>query len=518
MKRISIAILLLAFMTCLPTAAQHAFKGQIRISDESFTMQGSLLRVRMHVSYDDNLLNRGETLTFTPMLKSNLHHQALSSVVILGRNVDSTRIRANIPVVLRNSNNKGRRGFDYDTTIPYESWMDNASFYVESEERNKKGKSHVYEDLVFDQLRLGRDPASTPEPMRASYSSPQFSVPQYNTAGVSVKPEAAPRYPMNPSSTPVSTRKNSIYTAPQAMPDWVQIIEPTDLKDGGLTVTGFIPLADSRKIGSMNTRRFNETVFRELRKALSDQLSIAGTTINTLSIVGYGAPIGNYRQNETRCAARALELKSYLLDRGGEAPNSVNVSWVAEDWDSIRAIVAASTFRLRDAALDIIRSVDVASGRESQLRMLGGGSLYSTLTNTVFPQVCRIEFTATLRREAVGSSISSERSVSLHSMYVTASNFAKGSREFNDIIDLSARLYPNYAEACINAAAVALMRGDLTQAAYYLKGYETDPRAYNNLGVLHLMQGDASKAEVYLMMANSAGVPEAGRVLNTMRR
>ena len=286
--------------------------------------------------------------------------------------------------------------------------------------------------------------------------------------------------------------------------------------DQGLVVSGIIPLADARKIGAMNTRRFNEAVYRELRNALRDKLSVTGTTINTLSITGYGAPIGNYRQNETRCAARALELKSYILGRGGDAPNSLNVSWVAEDWDSIRSLISNSTVRLRDAALDIIRSVDVSSGREEQLRMLGGGALYSNLTNTVFPQVCRLEYTATLRREAIGSSINSERAISLHSMYETACKFTKGSREFNDLIDLSARLYPNYAEACINAAGVALMRGDLNTAASYLKGYETDPRAYNNLGVLHLLQGDTSKAEVYLMMAKAAGVTEASQVLSAI--
>lgn len=481
-------LVLASLFATLPMFSQSAFKGQLHIGEESFVLQGSLLRVKLHVSYDDNLLNRGESLNFTPMLKNGYNHQALSSVVILGKGADSTRLRANIPVVLRDQFFKGRRGFDYDTTIPYESWMDGASFFIESDERTKKGKSHVYEDLIFDKLRIGRTPASTAELTSGSQATPTSAL--YN---------------------------RSVFTSPQAVSDWVQILEPTQPQDDGMVVRGFIPLADNREIGSMNTRRFNEAVYRELRNALREKLSVSGTVINTLSLTGYGAPIGNYRQNETRCAARALELKSYILGRGGEAPNSVNVSWVAEDWDSIRSLISNSTIRLRDAALDIIRSVDVASGREAQLRMLGGGSLYSALANNVFPQVCRIEYVATLRREAVGAPISSEKAISLHSMYETACKFTKGSREFNDLIDLSARLYPNYAEACINAAGVALMRGDLATAASYLKGYETDPRAYNNLGVLHLLQGDTSKAEVYLMMAKAAGVNEANQVLSALK-
>ena len=499
-SRIRLFLLAAAFLA-LPVFSQSAFKGQLHISNESFALQGSLLRVKLHVSYNDNLLNRGESLHFTPMLKNGYHHQALSSVVILGKGADSTRLRANIPVVLRDKFFKGRRGFEYDTTIPYEDWMDTASFYVESDERSRKGKSHIYEDLIFESLRIGRNPASNAE-VASTQKTGMNSVSSTSTAGSGSYYNPALRSALNSS---------------QAMPEWVQIIEPSALADDGMTVRGSIPLADSRKIGSMNTRRFNEAVYRELRNSLHAQLSVPGTTINTISITGYGAPIGNYRQNETRCAARALELKSYLLSREGEAPNSVNVSWVAEDWDSIRSLVSNSTVRLRDAALDIIRNVDVASGREEQLQMLGGGALYSNLTNSVFPQVCRIEYVATLRREVVGSSINAERAVSLRSMYETATKFTKGSREFNDLIDLSARLFPNYAEACINAAGVALMRGDLSTASSYLKGYETDPRAYNNIGVLYLLQGDASKAEVYLMMAKAAGVSEAGQVLSTLK-
>lgn len=505
--------LLAVVLLATPAAAQTAFKGQLHISDEQISQQGSLLRVRMHVSYDDNLLNRGETLDFTPVLKSGFHHQALSSVVITGKGADQNRLRANIPVVLRDQNHKGKRGFEYDTTIPYEEWMEGASLYIESDERNRKGKSHIYEDLIFENLRIGRSPASTDDPIEMVAG---ISGNNYQTDSYMVKDYALGNTGTSTMGNRITTRRTPTFAGPQAQPEWIQMIEPVQPKDGGLTVKGTIALADKRRIGAMSTSKFNEAIFRELRKALGDQLAIAGTTINTLSITGYGAPIGNYRQNETRCSARAMELKRYLLTRGGEAPNSINVSWVAEDWDSIRAIVAGSTMRLRDAALDIIRSVDVSSGRENQLRMLGGGSVYSQLWNTVFPQVCRIEYTATLRREPAGSSLSAERTVSLHSMYVTASNFKKGSREFNDIIDLSARLYPNHVEACINAAGIALMRGDLPTAAMYLKGLETDARAYNNLGVLYLLQGDSSKAEVYLMMAKAAGVPEAARVLRTL--
>ena len=83
-----------------------------------------------------------------------------------------------------------------------------------------------------------------------------------------------------------------------------------------------------------------------------------------------------------------------------------------------------------------------------------------------------------------------------------------GSREYNDLVDLMARLFPDNAEANIDAAGVALLRGDLKLAAKYLKSWQTDSRAYC------MLQGDFQKAEVYLQMAEAAGVKEATSALN----
>ena len=470
----------------LPVMGQTAFKGQLHISREAFILQGSLLRVQMRVSYSKNLLNRGETLNFTPVLKDEYQHQALSSVVITGKGNEGRRLRGNIPVATSDKKG-GEYVFDYDTTIPYAEWMRSASLYVESEERTADGKGHVYEDRLFSNLRFGHAATSTADEQVAALSSANIN----NTHAL---------------------------LQSYAEPSWVQVIVPGQVPDEGITVSGIIPLSDERKIGTMGTRRFNETVLEELKKALASELQVPGTRLERIALTGYGAPIGNYRQNEVRSNARALELKDYLLNAKGDIPNSISIGWVAEDWDSIQTLISNSQMRLRDAALDIIRSVDVASGREAQLRMLDGGTLYSQLQQSIVPDVCRLQFTAVLSRQGISVQGISSRAVSLMDMFRTAQAFKKGSREFNDLLDLSARLYPDYAEANINAAGVALMRGDLQKATDYLKGLDTDPRAYNNFGVLYLLRGDQAKAEVYLRMAEAQGVREASSVLIEMNR
>lgn len=175
--------------------------------------------------------------------------------------------------------------------------------------------------------------------------------------------------------------------------------------------------------------------------------------------------------------------------------------------------------KLSGAALDIIRTEDVVAGREDELKMLGDGAPYSYMKHYVFPEVCRLKYTAILERKSNGynsgnSAFNNATAVSVSQMYASANNFKVGSSEFNDIMDLSARLFPDNAEANIDAAGVALIRGNIAQAQNYLSRWETDTRAYNNLGVMYMLQGDLSKAEVYLKMAAAAGVQQARKVLD----
>ena len=462
------------------TLGKGAYKGQLHVSGESFTLQGSLLRVKLHVSYSARLLNHGETLNFTPVLKNQNSHQALSSVVITGKAGKNHRLRANVPVVSHSKG--GKKGntyhFDYDTTIPYADWMSGAQFYVESEERSSSGKGHVYEDLLFTEIAIATEPESVVE---------------------------------------TSAMASTACSGTGANPDWIQLIDPSEQTGRALVVRGSIPLADERQIGSLGTNRFCQAISQELSNILSGELNVPGTTVDGVVLKGYGVPGGNFRWNDKQWALRALCLKNYLLDRGTDTPNHLQVTWTAEDWDSLRSLVAGSQLRLRNAALDIIDHVDVAAGRERQLRMLDGGALFQTLETNIFPQLQRLEYEVTLLRQPSGSGSAAAPQVSLHGLFASACQFAKGSRDSNDLLDLSARLYPDSPEAAINAAGVALMRGDMQKASVYLKGLDTDPRAYCNLGVYYMLSGNTPKAEVYLSMANAQGVKEAAKALKELK-
>lgn len=482
-KTILFGLLLSGFSAIAP--AQVAYKGQLYINKEKFTLQGELLRVQLRVSYNDDILNSGETLNLTPVLRSSTRQTALSSVVVNGTErgkyekrtaTYEHRLRRNVAVVTKDKRH-GTRYFLYDATVPYADWMDGASLYMESEERGWKREAHVYEDCVFNTIHVTRLAGNSDD------SASRMGSPQNGTA---------------------------------ARTSWVQFLNPSAAGVRQIVVTGTIALDDNNHLIRLRGSKFNEAVYTYIDNALAQQLRVPGTTVSQLCITGYGAPTGNYKRNETACSDRALSLKNYLMNNKVLGVDGLSVTWIPEDWDSIAVLADRSDMKLKNAVLDIIHNVPVVNGREDEIRHLGDGAPYSFMQHYIFPKVQRLQYTASLQRrgETMNGNVNNDaHAVSLNQMYATAQNFTPGSREYNDLVDLMARLFPDNAEANIDAAGVALLRGNLSLADQYLKAWQTDPRAYNNLGVLEMLRGNYDKADVYLRMAQAAGVGQATEAL-----
>lgn len=460
-----------ALLVCASAQAQTVYKGKLQVNYQQFTLEESLLRVKMRVSYDPDDLKSGDILNFTPVLKGATQQQPLASAVINGRergNYEERKARLtaterkNMPTIKRD--HKNRNFFDYETTIPYIQWMNLAALYIETEECGWKDDSHKYEDKVMDLITI--------EGLQTNHL--------------------------------VANSRSSIAAAPI---DWIPFIPPTAVKPvTEQQVTGQIMLADNRQIGQMGNRAFCNSIY----DCLKQELTRKGGTVSELLLHGFGAPIGNHQRNEQRCFQRSQDLKEYLLHRN--FADALSVTWTAEDWQSIiRLTQADCIIPLRSAAIEVMQSVNVANGREDQLKALSGGQTYAMLKKHIFPRVQRIEYTATIQftdeeRKA--------ETASLISLYNTASSFARGSQEYNDIVFMAARLYPNNPVAVINAAGMALIIGDVSKAESYLEKWITTPLAYQNLGVLYLLKGDKARADLYLKKASVMGVTEANNVLN----
>lgn len=495
MKHSTLRVLLLLWAAPLLCAAQSAYKGQLHVTDERFSLEGQLLHVYMKVSYDDNALNTGETLVFTPVLKTGAHYARLSSVAINGdareryeQRTDRLRKRRriNIPVVTHNGHS-GNRSFVYDTTVPYQPWMDGATLYVECEESTWQGRSpHMYEDLLLSSIAV-------------------------RGAGLAGQGASAA---LHAEATGGPAAKVSSVKSLRIVPAWVQFLAPSG-ETPGATYTGSLQLPYGRRISQRQCRLLADS----LAEAVGRATQRYGTRLISIELTGYGAPIGNRQKNERRAADLSLRLKQTLTERHLTGSTDLHLGWVAEDWDSIAQLVSTSAMPLRAATQDIIRSISIDHGREHALQTLGSGTAYSYLQSSIFPRVCRLDYRFVLSQPVANYGIDSPRyghmplSITPDNFYQTAKAFEVGSQEFCDIIDLAARLFPDCAEAAIDAAGVALLRGDAAKARRYLSSWDTDRRAWCNLGLLYMLEGNRDKGEVYLHMAASAGVSQARKAL-----
>ena len=330
--------------------------------------------------------------------------------------------------------------------------------------------------------------------------------------------------------TPVGTRKStsvrplSVCEVKVDLPtdsmllSWVGFLSPSateapKVEEVRQTVSGSIVLDYSRgQKTKYDERNFVEAVYKLL--AVTRPLKeTPGVSLEGIRLTGYTAPDGDYRANERLGLQRALALKDYIRREKSFGTVPFEVNWIAEDWKGLTDLIVGSEMAFKESVLDIIRTVDVVDGRERMLMDLAGGTAYHYLSSAFFGRLRRIEYEVTY----VDGSIATQPSIGMTDFCRLAEAHAVGSAEFNDLMDLAGRLYPDSPVACINAAGVALLRRDTERARKYLQRFATLPEAGCNMGILCLLEGDRGKAEVYLSLAQAGGSVPAGRALRFLQ-
>ncbi len=200
--------------------------------------------------------------------------------------------------------------------------------------------------------------------------------------------------------------------------------------------------------------------------------------ISGLTITGYSSPDGTYIANKILSERRAQALKNHIMSVHNLPAHLMTVLGAGEDWAALDSLVARSDMPEKEHVLAIIRGTDVFEGREKKLMTLADGAPYRWMKAKMFPQlrhvVCRVDYTIT----PVG--------------------------------DMEA----------LNAAAAAILRGDVVAATEHLGNVQEYSDAYwNNAGVLAWLLGNKAEAAECFTKAGvrgAANVTELGKhILST---
>ncbi|MDR1345017.1 MAG: hypothetical protein LBJ39_06660, partial [Tannerellaceae bacterium] len=191
------------------------------------------------------------------------------------------------------------------------------------------------------------------------------------------------------------------------------------------------------------------------------------------------------------------------------------VSSVSEDWDGLETLVKASDLPEKDKILEIISTVSIEAGREGALMKLSGGTPYRKMLKEMFPELRRVEYqidylVKDYGAEEVKKLLDKPDDLSQYELYNLAQSSAAGSKQYNAImLEVIPRQYPDDETANNNTAAVMIANGETGTAKRYLEKAGNSPEAFNNRGVVYLLEGDLNKAEGYFRQAQSGGSRQA---------
>ena len=515
----NLILILLVVLFCFHFNGKVTAQG-IRIVPGKLYVKKDSLHVNLTMYLDG--ISVGSGTVFTPVM-SGKKKQSLSlpAVIISGkRRARNDRREAflsplspdrNEPQPFRQiiaGRNYPNAPINYQIAVPYASWMQQAALLLQQEYKECCGK----ELLALDTLKRSLSISSVPPAARENefQAKPQSRPVQeesiQNTSG---------------GNTTVYTYKNIPATGKPAAPVVLSIADvdqyavmvsflPSEGGMGNKHRTEGAVLYFDYPLGKDDIYpdyKNNREEINKVEKILAPLTDNRFSTLARLRIRGYSSPDGPYGDNERLAKARSGLFARYLRDAYNIPRSSIEVSSEAEDWEGFIDLLREYRPPYTDAALDIIRRYGIFNGREKHLMDLQGGAPYKDMLRRFFPKLRRIEVVVQYDVREVNGAEASELIythpdlLSLDEMYAVARYYRPGSDQYREVYEVAAYHFPNDVVANVNAASAVMLTGDLISAWNYLSKVEADPRAWNNIGVLNLMEGNPEGAAIWFRKA-----------------
>lgn len=250
----------------------------------------------------------------------------------------------------------------------------------------------------------------------------------------------------------------------------------------------------------------NRKELGKMDSLLTPVLESGYTKIEQIDICGYASPDGPYKHNEELSSNRSQYFTHYIRSTYRLPQKLFNVSSVAEDWDGLVVLLEQVDPPYKQEVLQTIRQNGIFEGREKQLMELPD-NVYKKLCRDLFPLLRRLEVAVDYHvarvetKDAATLIYSHPELLSLEEMYEVARYYRPGTVQYREVYEIAAFHFPQDVVANVNAASAVMLGGDLKSAWNYLSKVEDDPRAWNNMGVLTLLEGDSEGAAVWFRKA-----------------
>lgn len=263
-----------------------------------------------------------------------------------------------------------------------------------------------------------------------------------------------------------------------------------------------------------------------LDEFLHNASQVDGMSCEDLTIVGYASPEGNYERNRTLAKQRAEALLIYIKERHAAFASRIRmrVNVVGEDWNGLRIAVAKSSLEKKEQVIAAIDQYKRDTEREAAIRRIDGGKSYRILLLDFYPQLRRstIVVKYTERYYAPEADMDMFRLHKDDLSYGELSRLAQRQRlaghDTTEIYEYISRKFPDKQIALINyATSLMHHRGEGKKALSLLLPLSDKEEAYYPIACAYVLEGDMSRAEIYMKKAASTGSGAAKSVLKKIK-
>lgn len=457
-KHYILLIAVLVSLVPLEAAAESADRNLFRVTDVNVSRDAADINIDFGINPGSVNPGRDKEVIFTPVIRSLLTADSivLPSVRICGRNRYYSHLRnKNLSADEEFYNASDRKVIRYHRTVPYQDWMERSEVCVRQSVAN-----------CCSSVRIGGD-----TPVARLDFTPREVEPLFR---------------------------------------FVELIGDSAIM---LTAEGraFVDFKVNRTEifpDYRNNRRELASIISSIDRVKNDR----DATITEISIKGFASPDGSYDNNVRLAMGRTNSLKEYVRNHYNFPSHIMRTQYEPEDWNGLRAWVAASDIASKDAILGIIDS-DLAPDPKNTEIQKKFPVQYKFLLDSVYPGLRHSDYTVKYRIRTYATveellevfKVHPERLRSVDFQRIAAL-YPAGSDEYETIMLTAVKYHPYDADANLNAASICLSNGDLKSAEKYLDHAGNRAEAVYTRGVAAALVKDYGRAEYLLKQAQSMGM------------
>jgi len=317
----------------------------------------------------------------------------------------------------------------------------------------------------------------------------------------------------------------AVYQRPpiQYRPDYISVKPAAQVKTRSLSGDASIVFASGKT--SINSKlKDNAAELDKIRASVDAVRSDPDVTIRSIWLQGSASPEGKYASNEKLARARTDAIRDYVSGRLDLPAGVYQTDFIAENWEGLRAFVAASDFSDKDAILAIIDDDQTPDAKEQQIRRKHAAS-WKKISADCLPSLRRTHYrvdyeirTYVEPQDVLRVMETAPENVTLAEYYAAAEKYKPGSPEYTRILRAAVKQYPDDPVANLNAANAEMAAGNYNAAQPLLAKAGNSAEAEYARGVFDASQKRYAAAVPHFRKAQAGGIAKAADILEEIDR